>query len=148
MAFARGMWLEIFAVNQLLGAAIARSLKEDPAAREFALYSTLVGLGRATPTQVSALLGLPLSTASAQLNRLVARGHATREVNAEDGRSFVFSLSDEGRRATTAHFEAFGAMTRRVRARLELPESTIREGLVDLEQALRAELELLEDQPD
>jgi DNA-binding MarR family transcriptional regulator len=148
VAFARGIWLEIFAVNQLLGAAIARSLDEDPAAREFALYSTLAGLGEATPTQVSALLGLPLSTASAQLNRLVARGHAIRETNAADGRSFVFALTDEGRRATTAHFEAFGAMARRVRARLNLPESAIREGLADLEQALRAELELLEREDD
>jgi DNA-binding MarR family transcriptional regulator len=97
---------------------------------------------------VSALLGLPLSTASAQLNRLVARGHATREVNAADGRSFVFALSDEGRRATTAHFEAFGAMSRRVRDRLQVRESSIREGLADLEQALRAELEGLEGQSD
>ena len=49
MALQRGIWLEIYAVNQLLGAVLARSLEQDPAGREFALYSTLSALERATP---------------------------------------------------------------------------------------------------
>jgi DNA-binding MarR family transcriptional regulator len=138
------MWLEVYAVSQLLGAVLARSLQQDPAGREFALYSTLNALERATPTQLSKVLGLPLTTASAKLNRLVARGHATRSVNPEDGRSHLFALTEEGRRVTLAHNESFGAVTRRVRGRLEMPESTIREGLVALETALREELRSLE----
>ena len=140
MALQRGIWLEIYAVNQLLGAVLARSLEQDPAGREFALYSTLNALGRATPTQVSRVLGLPLTTASAQLNRLVSRGHATREANPADGRSHLFELTEEGRRVTLAHNESFGAVTRSVRSRLTVPEATIREGLVALETALREEL--------
>ena len=144
MALQRGIWLEIYAVNQLLGAVLARSLEQDPAGREFALYSTLNALEQATPTQVSRVLGMPLTTASAKLNRLVSRGHATRAANPEDGRSHVFALTDEGRRVTLAHNERFGAVTRRVRGRLEMPEATIREGLVALETALREELRNLE----
>jgi YVTN family beta-propeller protein len=115
VAFARGIWLEIFAINQLLGAAIARSLNEDSAAREFALHSTLAGLGHATPTQVSALLGLPLSTASAQLNRLVARGHATRKVvrtlRTGGGSTWLAATRDvlwvsNGRSGTVTHVNA------------------------------------------
>lgn len=140
MALQRGIWLEIYAVNQLLGAVLARSLEQDPAGREFALYSTLNGLERATPTQVSRVLGLPLTTASAQLNRLVARGHATRAANPEDGRSHIFALTEEGRRVTLAHNARFGAVTRSIRSRLAVPEATIREGLVALETALREEL--------
>jgi DNA-binding MarR family transcriptional regulator len=138
------MWLEVVAVYQLLGAVLARSLEQDTAGREFALYSTLNALERATPTQVSRVLGLPLTTASAQLNRLVAREHATRTVNPDDGRSHVFALTAEGRRVTLAHNERFGAVTRRVRARLSVPEATIREGLQALEKALREELRELE----
>jgi DNA-binding MarR family transcriptional regulator len=144
VALQRGIWLEIYAVNQLLGAVLARALEQDVAGREFALYSSLNALERATPTQVSRVLGLPLTTASAQLNRLVERGHATRTVNPEDGRSHLFSLTDEGRRVTLAHNQSFGAVTRRVRSRLTVPEATIREGLVALETALRQELQELE----
>jgi DNA-binding MarR family transcriptional regulator len=144
VALQRGIWLEIYAVYQLLGAVLARSLEQDPAGREFALYSTLNGLERATPTQVSRVLGLRLTTASAQLNRLVERGHARRVDNPNDGRSHFFELTPEGRSVTLAHNETFGAVTRRVRSRLTVPEPTVREGLVALEEALREELRALE----
>jgi DNA-binding MarR family transcriptional regulator len=140
----RGVFLELYAVQQLFGAVLARSLEQDEAAREFALYSALAGMEGSTTTEVAKTLGLPLTTASDQLNRLVARGHATRDVNPADRRSHVFALTDEGLRVTQAHFEAFGAMARRIRSRLPLPESQIREGLVALEAALREELEQLD----
>lgn len=140
----RGMWLELYAVFQLFGAVLARSLPQDQAAREFAVYSTLYGLEQATPTQLAGVLGLPLTTASAQLNRLVTRGHATRATNPDDGRSYVFSLTDEGRRVTSVHFESFGRMARNVRARLNVPEAEVRAGLVALETALRDELRALD----
>jgi DNA-binding MarR family transcriptional regulator len=140
----RGIWLELYAVFQLFGAVLARTLPQDRAAREFALYSTLYGLERATPTQLAGVLGLPLTTVSAQLNRLVSRGHATRAINPDDGRSHVFSLTEEGRRVTTAHFESFGRMARSVRARLSVPEADIRAGLTALESALRDELRALD----
>lgn len=144
MALQRGIWLELYAAFQLLGSVIARTLPQDQAAREFAVYSTLYGLEQATPTQLAGVLGLPLTTASAQLRRLVTRGHATRTINPDDGRSYVFSLTDEGRRVTAAHFESFGRMAQRVRARLTMPEADIRAGLVALETALRDELEAVE----
>jgi DNA-binding MarR family transcriptional regulator len=144
VALQRGIWLELYAVYQLFGAVLERSLEQDLAAREFALYSTLNGLERATTTQVSNVLGLPLTTASDQLNRLVSRGHATREVNVYDRRSYVFALTDEGRRVTRAHFESFGAMARRIRRRLPMPEARIREGLAALEHALSEELKQLD----
>jgi DNA-binding MarR family transcriptional regulator len=138
------MWLELYAVQQLFGAVLARSLDQDLVAREFALYSTLFGLEQATTTETAKVLGLPLTTASDQLNRLVSRGHATRAVNPADRRSHVFALTEEGRRVTRAHFETFGAMARRIRRRLPMPEATIREGLVALEEALRQELHELD----
>jgi DNA-binding MarR family transcriptional regulator len=144
MALQRGIWLELYAAFQLLGAVVARTLPQDQAGSDFALYSTLYGLERATPTQFAGVLGLPLTTASAQLNRLVRRGHATRVVNPDDGRSYVFALTDEGRRVTISHFESFGRMAASVRSRLTMPEADVRAGLVALETALREELRALE----
>ncbi len=138
------MWLELHAAFQLFGTLLARTLPEDPAAREFALYSTLNALGGATPTELAGVLGLPLTTTSAQLNRLVTRGHATRTVNPDDGRSYVFTLTEEGRRVTTVHFDSFRRMTSSVRARLAVPEADVRAGLVALETALRDELRALD----
>jgi DNA-binding MarR family transcriptional regulator len=140
IALQRGIWLELYAVYHLFGAVLARSLEQDLVAREFALYSTLYGLEGATTTEIAKVVGLPLTTASDQLNRLVSRGHATRSVNPADRRSHVFALTDEGRRVTRAHFESFGAMARRIRGRLPIEEARIREGLVALEDALREEL--------
>jgi DNA-binding MarR family transcriptional regulator len=140
IALQRGIWLELYAVYHLFGAVLARSLEQDLVAREFALYSTLFGLEGATTTDIAKVVGLPLTTASDQLNRLVSRGHATRAVNPADRRSHVFALTDEGRRVTSAHFESFGVMARRIRGRLPIEEARIREGLVALEGALREEL--------
>src|SRR5215212_3713575 len=139
VAFRRGIWLELYAVNQLLGAAIARAV--DGETREFALYSSLNAMEEATPTEIAAVLGLPLTTASDHLNRMVERGHAAKAAHPHDGRSHVFSLTADGRRLTRAQAEQFGRMIRRVRGRLSVDEERVREVLDDLEAALRAELD-------
>ena len=143
--FRRGIWLEIFAVNQLLGELLARSMRDG--GREFALYSTLLGMGEATPTEFAKVLGLPLTTASDRLNRLVERGHATRSVNPRDGRSYVFGLTEEGERLTREQGEQFRTVITRVRSRLTVDEERIRESLDAVEAALRAELEDTETPP-
>jgi DNA-binding MarR family transcriptional regulator len=135
--FRRGIWLELFAINQLLYAAIDQALEGE--GREFALYSTLWGMGEATPTQISETLGLPLATASDRLNRMVERGHATREVNPDDRRSYVFRLTPTGLELTRAHGEQFGRLVRRVRGRMSVDEEQIRAVLDDIEAALRQE---------
>jgi len=139
VAFRRGIWLELYAVNQLLGAAIARAV--DGETREFALYSSLNAMEEATPTEIAAVLGLPLTTASDHLNRMVERGHAAKAAHPRDGRSHVFSLTADGRRLTRAQAEQFGRMIRRVRGRLSVDEERVRDVLDDLEAALRAELD-------
>jgi DNA-binding MarR family transcriptional regulator len=87
---------------------------------------------------------LPLTTTSAQLSRLVTRGHATRTVNPDDGRSYVFTLTEEGRRVTTVHFDSFRPMTSSGRARLAVPEARRSGGTRALETALRDELRALD----
>lgn len=139
MAFRRGIWLELFAVNQLLHAAIDRALEGE--GREFALYSTMLGVEQATPTEIAEILGLPLTTASDRLNRMVDRGHATRAVDPRDRRSHVFRLTPAGQRLTRARAEQFGRMIRRVRGRMRVDETRVREVLDDIETALRAELD-------
>ncbi len=141
----RSLWLDVFAVNQLLGAVLARSLGGDEAGREFAVYSALQALGPTTTTEFARFLGLPLTTASDRLNRMVDRGHATRDVNPADRRSHLFALTEEGRRVTRAHMPRFREVAARLGRRLALPSDEIKAGLEALEDALRRELEEIED---
>lgn len=140
----RSIWLDVFAVNSLVGAVIARSLRQDDAGREFAFYSSLLALGPTTPTELAKFLGVPLTTVSDRLNRMVEREHATRRVNPADRRSYLFEATDEGRRLTLAHMEDFRAFAQRVLGRLDVPAEEIKRGLEALEDALRADLLELE----
>jgi DNA-binding MarR family transcriptional regulator len=49
-------------------------------------------------TELSAELGLPLTTASDVVRRLEGRGHVRRRPNPDDGRSFLFELTARGDR--------------------------------------------------
>jgi DNA-binding MarR family transcriptional regulator len=137
------IWIDVFSVNQVMRAVIDRALA-GVAGPEFALYSVVAQQGPVSPSQVSRVLGLPLTTASDRLNRAVERGHMSREVNARDRRSYLFSLSEEGRTLVAAGGRPFGALARRVEQRLELPVEEVRAALAALDQALRAEFEDLD----
>ena len=74
------------------------SLRSLGAAEAFALAC----LGRASPTRMTDLshaTGIPLSTLTGVVDRLVARGYAERAHGAEDRREVIVSLTGRGRRA-------------------------------------------------
>ncbi|MEO5924993.1 MAG: MarR family winged helix-turn-helix transcriptional regulator [Bryobacteraceae bacterium] len=59
---------------------------------------TLADRGRVTMTDFSELLGVPLSTATRQVERLIDKGLAIRSRIEDDRRVVRVELSDEGRR--------------------------------------------------
>jgi DNA-binding MarR family transcriptional regulator len=124
---------------------VARTLLQEymhdhPAGDDFLLYTLLAVGGEPSPTSLAQRMGVPLTTVSDRLNRLVERGHVERLKNPLDGRSALFRLTDEGWKDFRAVQPRFVELLTNVHERLEMPVEDIRRGLQALEDALRAEL--------
>ncbi|HEU6444234.1 MAG TPA: MarR family transcriptional regulator [Gaiellaceae bacterium] len=124
---------------------VARTLLQEymegsEAGEDFLLYTLLAVGGEPSPTSLAQRMGVPLTTVSDRLSRLVERGHAERIKNPLDGRSALFRLTDEGWRAFRAVQPQFTELLLNVTERLAMPVDDVRRGLQALEDALRAEL--------
>lgn len=64
---------------------------------EYAIYSLMLEAGPRTPSELAAMLGMPLSTMSTYLGAMLGRGDAKRIPNPSDGRSVRVVLTDRGR---------------------------------------------------
>ena len=76
---------EIFAASQRLGTYLDRALAGTgirPA--EYAVYSLMLEAGPRTPSELAAMLGMPLSTLSTYLTTMLGRGDAKRIPNPAD----------------------------------------------------------------
>lgn len=89
-------------------------------------------------TELSAELGLPLTTASDIVRRLEARGQVERRPNPDDGRSFLFELTARGDREWR---RGWGAL-QRIQEALELRLDTepMRAALLELGDAFERSL--------
>jgi DNA-binding MarR family transcriptional regulator len=89
--------LLVVAANQRLGQLVERELAADGVgSNDYAILSLIGVRGPVRLTEVAAELGMPLTTASDAVRRLVDRGHAVRLPNPDDGRSALFKLTAEG----------------------------------------------------
>ena len=75
---------------------------EGLSAAELDVLSVLLERGPATVSEVLGAGDYKPSTLTSILDRLAARGWISREVRADDRRSFVVALTGEGRRAARA----------------------------------------------
>ena len=80
------------------------SLRDLGAAEAFVL-AALGRLPRARMTDVARATGIPLSTLTGVVDRLVARGHAGRAQGLEDRRQVLVTLTARGRRAQRSYLE-------------------------------------------
>jgi DNA-binding MarR family transcriptional regulator len=137
------VFLELHALDAL-ATALLRRTAPTLISSDYAAMSAIIALETATPSSVAGVLGVPLTTASDRLNRLVARGLARRVPHPRDGRSAIFELTDKGHAHAREIAIPFSRLVDRVRERLELPEGQIFEALTALDRALRAELRELD----
>ena len=89
--------LLVVAAHQRLGRLVERELSSDgvePA--DYALLSLIGVRGPARLTEVAAALGTRITTASDAVRRLESRGHVARLPNPDDGRSWLFELTEAG----------------------------------------------------
>ena len=141
---------DIFAVSQRLGTYLDRAL-EGTGVRpvEYAVYSLMLEAGPRTPTELAAMLGMPLSTVSTYLQAMLRRGDARRIPNPTDGRSVRVVLTDRGRGVVRTVNPAFTRAHVALEANLDRPVADVRAVLIEIVEAIdRAEASLAADDED
>lgn len=118
---------DIFELNTRLGTYLGRALEGTgvrPA--EYAVYSLMLEAGPRTPSELAAMLGMPLSTMSTYLGSMLGRGDAKRIPNPSDGRSVRVVLTDRGRGVVRTVNPPFTRALVALEANLEAPVGDVR----------------------
>ena len=135
---------DIFELSTRLGTYLGRALEGTgvrPA--EYAVYSLMLEAGPRTPSELAAMLGMPLSTMSTYLGAMLGRGDAKRIPNPSDGRSVRVVLTDRGRGVVRTVNPPFTRAVAALEANLDSPVGDVREVLRGVLEAIeRADTEL------
>jgi DNA-binding MarR family transcriptional regulator len=136
---------DVFALGQSVGRLLSEAMREGPLTpAEYAVYSAIFELEAASPTVLSARLGVRLTTFMDQLRAIEGRGHATRLDNPADRRSYRVVLTASGREAHRAANRAFERADAAFRAGLPEGEGPAKAALRSIREAAdaaRADLE-------
>jgi DNA-binding MarR family transcriptional regulator len=103
---------------------------------EYALYSAIFELEAASPTALAERLGMPLTTLVDRLREIETRGHARRLPNPADRRSHLVVLTAAGLAAHAAAARQFEVASRAVLEGLPTSESSARDDLRRVRQAV------------
>jgi DNA-binding MarR family transcriptional regulator len=128
---------DIFMVSQRLGTYLDRALEETgvrPA--EYAVYSLMLEAGPRTPSELAAMLGMPLSTLSTYITAMLGRGDARRIPNPTDGRSVRVVLTDRGRGVVRRVNPPFTQALVALEANLDRPVAEVRAVVLEIIDAI------------
>jgi len=103
---------------------------------DYAIYSAVFKAGPLTLSELAAVVGMPLTTASDYVQAMAGRGHARRRENPLDSRSVLITLTDEGLAAHHAARVSFAKVMGRVRRALPIPEQDVIRALHALDDAV------------
>ena len=142
------LFFDVYALGHSIGRLLATSMAESPLTPEdYAIYSAIFEDERITPTALSRLLGMPLTTVMDQVARLESRGHARRSVDPRDRRASLITLTAQGlaaHRDANRHFErGYAAFA----DALSVDESTAAEWLRVIRSAVEAATEPVVSRP-
>ena len=118
---------DIFELSTRLGTYLGHALEGTgvrPA--EYAVYSLMLEAGPRTPSELAAMLGMPLSTLSTYLGSMLGRGDAKRIPNPSDGRSVRVVLTDRGRGVVRTVNPPFSRALVALEANLDAPVGDVR----------------------
>ena len=134
--------LDLFRTNQFRERLIEAALEGLELPPEDYPFYVLVGAeGPWTPTALAARMAMPLSTVLFRVKRLEKRGHAERIPNADDKRSYLVSLTDEGKQLLGKARPRFRAYAEAVEQQLGSEQiGRLRGGLTELREAIDAQL--------
>lgn len=129
------VWALMHSVGGLLDKALAGTgMSPD----EFGFYSVIVDNQPITPKRISELVGMPPTTVSSFLSRLIAIGHISKKRNPADGRSFLIELTAEGLEALREAAKRFAPAQDAVIDQLKLPVEQVTDTLRQLTEAVQA----------
>lgn len=127
---------DLFATEQRVRVLVTRAMADAPLRPdEYAVYSVLLDEGPHTPSALAERVGMPPTTMSHYVRGLLERGHAVREVDPDDRRSFRLALTDAGRRIHREAARAFHEADRRFVEALDIGEVEARAGLTAIGRA-------------
>lgn len=137
-ALRTSLLFDVFALGQSVGRLLSEAMRDGPLTpAEYAVYSAIFELEAASPTALSARLGMHLTTFMDQLRAIERRGHAARVDNPADRRSYRVVLTAMGLEAHRAANRAF-----------ERADAAFRAGLPEGEGAAKAALRSIRDAAD
>jgi DNA-binding MarR family transcriptional regulator len=139
---ARGsILLDLYAANNKSGLLVDRAVEGSGLTSEdFAFVSMINMREPVTPTELAREFGHSLSTVLFRAGRNVELGFVERVTNPQDGRSFLLRLTPAGRDAWRRAGSNLGRILESLETRLARPSEEIRQVLLELQQALEAEL--------
>ena len=134
--------LDLFRTNQVRERLIEAALDGLELPPEDYPFYVLVGAeGPWTPTALAARMAMPLSTVLFRVKRLEQRGHAERIPNPDDRRSYLVSLTDDGRKLLQKARPRFRAYAEAVEERLGGEQvGGLRGGLTELREAIETQI--------
>jgi DNA-binding MarR family transcriptional regulator len=136
-----GLLLQPYVLAQLAGAIVDQAVSgSGVSAAEYAVTSWLNVRGGVTPSQLAHDLGIPPTTLSSMLDRLVRKKQLRRVRHPEDGRSTLLELTPRGKATIVQNNERLLRMLQAVRSNLDDDPEEILETLRRLEDGFRRTL--------
>jgi DNA-binding MarR family transcriptional regulator len=133
-----GLLLQPFVLDELVAVLVDGVVDgSEVTAREYAVTSWLNICGDATPSELAFDLGMPPTTLSSVIERLVRKGQMRRVPNPDDGRSYLLQLTAKGKATNARNGQRLQRVVERLRTNLEVDEQELLEALRVLEDALR-----------
>ncbi len=131
------LW-DIGVVSRLTGVLLDDALAAiGLTAREFFSISLLAAQGPLTPSQFAERSGIPAPTVSRLLRRYASRGIASESAHPTDGRSRIWTLTDQGRRAVKDAQAGLASILRPLYDALGAEAADVQWSVRRLERALR-----------
>jgi DNA-binding MarR family transcriptional regulator len=131
----------LYVLSQLMASLLGREFTAAGIPDGFGIYSAIGSLGRVTPTDLADLIGMPPTTLSGHIERLVRQGVVRRVENPADGRSYLLELTDEGMQAFRAGGEGLRRVLDALSGHLDRPADEVLDALEALDAALRRTLD-------
>jgi DNA-binding MarR family transcriptional regulator len=134
--------LQFFLTGQPLGRLIECAIAPSGMkANEYAILSAVDELEPVVPSDIARLTSMPRPTLTPYIERLLAAGYVERIPNPRDGRSYMLTLTPEGRRVKVASGRALDIVLWELESRLEGDVDELTSAFGRLREAAEAVLE-------
>jgi len=129
---------ELYAASGAARSLVAAAMVGSPLTpEEYAVYSVLFDEGPHAPTELARRTGMPATSMSHFVRRMLARGHAERAAAAEDRRSYRIVLTEAGVAAHEGAALLFEEADALFTERLAISDADARSALREIGRAAR-----------